>query len=221
MCDRPMKTFLASQSPAVLLFDIDNTLYRHNNYVYQQVDVLIQRLSQHRDEPVEKTRKLVSHTREQIAAKSGRKPSLGNTFVALGIPITTSVAWRTELMRPEEYLQADPVIGETLQVLARRFRLGAITNNPVVIGYRTLDVLGIRSLFDVVVGLDTTMHSKPAWEPFAAALEALASTPNEAIMVGDRYDVDLEPMICRGGSGILIESDEDLTLLGSLPVLGV
>lgn len=214
-----MKTFLVSQSPSVLLFDIDNTLYRHHHYVYEQVDVLIRRLAEHRGEPIEETRKLVSHTREQIAAKSGRKPSLGNTFVALGIPITTSVTWRTELMKPESFLRADPVVKETLEILAQKFRLGAITNNPLVIGYRTLEVLEIRSLFDVVVGLDTTMHSKPAWEPFAAALEALEATPRETVMVGDRYDVDLEPVICRGGSGILIESDQDLPRLRAFPAL--
>lgn len=205
-----MKNFPPSQTPEALLFDIDNTLYRHSGYVFTQVDLLIRRLAEHRGESLELVRTLVSRTREQITARTGRKPSLGNTFVALGIPISTSVAWRTELMRPEDYLQPDPELGELLGVLRTRYRLGAITNNPEAIGRRTLEVLGVSEFFDVLVGLDTTMESKPAWEPFDFALRALGVTPASAVVAGDRYEVDLEPMICRGGGGILIETDDDL-----------
>ena len=39
--------------------------------------------------------------------------------------------------------------------------------------------------------------------PTADAVEA-------TVMVGDRWDVDLAPIVERGGSGILVESHEDL-----------
>ncbi len=205
-----MKTFPAPQPPEALLFDVDNTLYRHNRYVYSQVDALISRLAEHRQEPLERTRALVTRTREQITARTGRKPSLGNIFVALGVPISTSVAWRKELMHPEQFLAPDHALQELLDRLSERFRLGAITNNPEEVGRRTLAVLGVERCFHVLVGLDTTMQSKPSWAPFEAALEALETEPTRTIVVGDRYEVDLEPMICRGGGGILIEQDDDL-----------
>ncbi|TVR68929.1 MAG: HAD family hydrolase [Spirochaetaceae bacterium] len=213
-----MKTFPASKPVRAVLFDIDNTLYRHKRYVFSQVDLLIHRLAEHRGEKPERTRALVTRTREQIIARTGRKPSLGNTFVALGVPITTSVAWRKELIHPEAFLHPDPALQELLCKLAGDYRLGAITNNPEEVGMKTLDVLGVSQYFETLVGLDTTMHSKPAWEPFAFALARLGVAPHETVVVGDRYDVDLEPVICRGGGGVLIEEDADLPrILDLLP----
>lgn len=211
-----MKTFPASSTVKAVLFDVDNTLYRHKRYVFSQVELLLCRLAEHRGESLERIRVLVSRTREQIVARTGRKPSLGNTFVALGIPIATSVAWRKELIHPEQFLQKDPGLYEILLELSGRYRLGAITNNPEEVGVRTLDVLGVTRFFETIVGLDTTGHSKPAWEPFAHALEMLRLAPAEVVVVGDRYEIDLEPVICRGGGGILIEADTDLTQIPDL-----
>jgi FMN phosphatase YigB (HAD superfamily) len=214
-----MKTFLDATTFRAVLFDIDNTLYRDTTYVDHQIAVLIERLALHRGESVDQTHRLVQRTREELERRDGRRPSLGNTFVALGIPIKLSVAWRSELIHPEEFLAADDDLRQILESLRTRFELIAITNNPVAVGSATLDVLGVGDLFRIVVGLDTCHQSKPAWGPFETALAAVGVAPHEAIAVGDRYDIDLEPIIVRGGSGILFEHDHDIR---SLPqILGI
>jgi len=205
-----MKTFLDGTAFRAVLFDIDNTLYRDTRYVEYQIEILIERLAEYRGESLEQTRRLVQRTRDELERRDGRRPSLGNTFVALGIPITMSVAWREELIDPAAFLSADPDLREILVQLSRSFRLLAITNNPVSTGIRTLEVLGVADLFETVVGLDTRHQSKPSWGPFEAALDAVGAGPAETVVVGDRYDVDLEPMIVRGGNGILLEHDGDL-----------
>lgn len=211
-----MKTFLDGTAFRAVLFDIDNTLYRDARYVDHQIEVLIERLAEHRHEAVEQTQRLVHRTREELERRDGRRPSLGNTFVALGIPIKLSVAWREELIVPEKFLSADPALRSILELISSRFRLLAITNNPVTIGRRTLEVLGVSDLFETVVGLDTSHQSKPAWGPFERALEVIGAEPSETVVVGDRYDVDLEPMIVRGGSGVLLEHDDDLAQLPTI-----
>ncbi len=208
-----MKTFLDGTRFRAVLFDIDNTLYRNTEYVDHQIEVLIDRLAEHRGETLERTRRLVQKTREEMERRDARRPSLGNVFVALGIPIKLSVAWRTELIDPSKFLTPDPHLRETLEKLSPAFCLIAITNNPVVVGKQTLDVLGVADLFYAVIGLDTVLQSKPSWGPFEAALEAAGATPSETIVVGDRYDVDLEPLIVRGGNGVLVEQDDDLAQL--------
>lgn len=205
-----MKTFLDGTTFRAVLFDIDNTLYRDTRYVEHQIEVLIERLAEHRGESLEQTRRLVQRTRDELERRDGRRPSLGNTFVALGIPITLSVAWREELIQPEAFLSADPELRAVLEQLSERFRLLAITNNPVSTGRRTLDVLGVADLFETIVGLDTSHQSKPSWGPFEAALDAIGAGPADTVVIGDRYDIDLEPMIVRGGNGILLEHDNDL-----------
>lgn len=178
-----------------------------------QSDLLIQRLAFHWGVSIAAVALIVDRTREEIKHQQGTSPSLGNTFAALGIPIPVSVQWRLEVMDPERFLQPDPDLYQMLRGLAGRFRIGSITNNPEEIGRRTLAALGVASCMEVVVGLDTTMESKPSWAPFQAALDALGAAPAGTVVVGDRYDVDLAPIIQRGGCGILIESRQDLSLV--------
>ncbi|MFP4209932.1 MAG: HAD family hydrolase [Alkalispirochaeta sp.] len=205
-----MKTVLLPDKPPALLFDIDNTLYHNDEYVRSQNDGQIERYAKVRGISFDDGKRTVERARTELERKEGRRPSLAQTLVSLGIPIRESITWRRELIAPERYLQKDDEVRMTLQRLARHFRLAALTNNPREIGLRSLEALGIHDLFESVTGLDDAGESKPSWGPFAHALEALGIETTALLMVGDRYDVDLDPVVCRGGSAILVESREDL-----------
>nr|MDA3949882.1 HAD family hydrolase [Spirochaeta sp.] len=116
-----------------------------------------------------------------------------------------------ELISPEAFLSPDPALHVTLSHLRAHFPLAALTNNPHEIGVRCLRALGIGALFDTVTGLDDSGESKPSWGPFQHALTQLHVPVNGVLMIGDRYDVDLEPVICRGGGAILVETREDVS----------
>lgn len=208
-----MKTFLEPEHPRALLFDIDNTLYRDDSYVDAQISSQIRRFAEERGLSTDEARALIDRTKAELQRSDGRRPSLANTLVALGIPIADSVRWRRELIRPEDHLTVDTEVARVISRLSEHFQIGALTNNPAEIGDRTLSVLGIARFFRTVSGLDTAGESKPSWAPFEEALRALGSDVGETIMIGDRYDVDLEPVICRGGGGILIESRRDILAL--------
>ena len=211
-----MKSYLTGVVPEAILFDIDNTLYRHDEFVHLQVQVLKERLAVDRKQDLGVVERDVAATRKQMTATNGIRPSLGLVFKEMGIPIEVSVAWREELTHPEAYLQADPSLRTVLVQLQQEYRLGALTNNPTSVGWRTLDVLGVRDLFPFVVGLDTTFCSKPQWQPFQAALDLLKVDVTALLMVGDRYDVDIKPVVDRGGSGVLVEGESELNQLPGL-----
>ncbi|POQ98149.1 hypothetical protein AU468_14430 [Alkalispirochaeta sphaeroplastigenens] len=208
-----MQYFPGSGPLKALLFDIDNTLYRNGPYLAHQTDVLVARLARKRDEDQTLTRALVARTRQEIAVATGRRPSLATTFLELGVPLAESILWRRELLRPEDFLQPDPVLAGALRELGGRLPLGVVTNNPEETGRRTLEALGLEGLFPVLVGLDTRECSKPGWPIFQAALDLLGTPPDGVLLAGDRYDVDLEPVILRGGAGLLLEEDQDLEAL--------
>ncbi|MFW6250362.1 MAG: HAD family hydrolase [Alkalispirochaetaceae bacterium] len=202
-----------------VLFDIDNTLYDNREFGESQIRVLIERLAAELGRPAEDVVKEVEQLRRKDArGNEGRRPSLGNTFLHYyDIPIATSVAWRAELIEPEAYLSEDPDLRNRIEALSRRAAICAVTNNPVQIGERTLRALGIGDLIPVVSGLDTVGVSKPDPRPFELALEYLALPPGEVLSVGDRYEIDLEPIIDLGGGGVLIEGREELlSILDSL-----
>jgi FMN phosphatase YigB (HAD superfamily) len=211
-----MKTVFSPDRPHALLFDIDNTLYRNDEYVRNQNEGQIERYAKVRGITGDEGKRAVERARTELERKEGRRPSLAQTLVSLGIPIRESIIWRRELIVPERYLEDDPEVRSALLRLSPHFRLAALTNNPREIGVRSLEALGIADLFESVTGLDDSGESKPSWGPFAHALAALGVEIGKLLMVGDRYDVDLDPVVCRGGSAILVESRADLLAIPQL-----
>lgn len=206
-----------------LLFDIDGTLYSNAEYGQFQIDVLIDELARSRNQSREDTEcRLAQAKAAWSVAHGGSSTSLGNAMAALGIDIETSVAWRERLIDPYRFLSADKRLRAALQSLsaprpgARPAVLVAVTNNPRSVGAATLDALGVLDLFRRVVGLDDTMKSKPAPEPYLLAATAAGAQPAGCLSVGDRYDIDLAEPLRLGMGAILVNGVADVYALPEL-----
>lgn len=209
-----MKIYDLPKKVEGLILDIDNTLYRNDDYIQSQIHGLTQRFADHFHIPYEEGEKKIEKYKTEFAKENkGKKPSVGNTFLAFGISIETSVQWRSELIQPEDYLSAHEALTETMTILSRHFILKAVTNNPKEIGRRTLSTLGIEAVFSDIIGLDTTGVSKPDRKPFQWVVEDTSIPPANLVSIGDRYEVDLEIPLAMGMGGILVESMEDVYAL--------
>ena len=216
------------------LLDIDGTLYTHPEYVHFQSECLIRELALTRGSSYEESLALVNRVRaDYAAANDGATTSLGNIMARLGIPIATSIAWRSRLIVPSCYLSTDTVLRQALvalQTLASppgtpgtpgtqgdsgttRASLVAVTNNPRSVGVATLEALGVEDLFMAVVGLDDTMQSKPAEEPYRLAASIAGVSNTSCVSIGDRYDVDLAVPLSLGMGAILVDGAQDLYAL--------
>jgi phosphoglycolate phosphatase/putative hydrolase of the HAD superfamily len=205
-----MKVYQLPRTIEALLFDIDGTLYTDKAYADFQVDILVDELARRRGEPREVTAAAIEKARQEPAADTGTKrSSLGNAMAALGIDIAASVEWRTRLIDPRRFLDADPRLRAALERL-RPMRLVAVTNNPRAVGQATLEALGVADLFIRAVGLDDTMKSKPAPEPYLLAAQAAGTAPAACVSIGDRYDVDLAVPLGLGMGAILVSGVEDV-----------
>ncbi len=212
-----MKVYHLEYPISGVIFDIDGTLYRDTDYLRAQTDVLVRRLGKHLGLSEDEAGRVVEERRRRIAEEhEGRRPSLGNTFAALGVDIATSVLWREELLVPERYLREDRELQRTLDDLSTRLTLCALTNNPSSTGRRTLRALGVEARFTAVIGLDHTLRSKPDPAPFRAAMETLGMVPNRVAAVGDRYEIDLETPLTMGLGAVLVESMDDVYALPDL-----
>jgi phosphoglycolate phosphatase len=86
------------------------------------------------------------------------------------------------------YTEAYPGVVETLSSLRELgLPLAVVTNKPYAATIDILEVLGLRTYFDAVVGGDTLPERKPHPAPILAALEHLGVAPEAALMVGDNY----------------------------------
>jgi FMN phosphatase YigB (HAD superfamily) len=211
-----MKVVAIEGEPSALVFDLDNTLYTNPAYAAFQEDVLVERLGRELGVgPEAAAAKLAALRAERERAGLG-KTSLGKLFAALGIEIATSVRWREEAYEPSKWLKKDARLDRALCLLSRDFRLALMTNNPRLIGEKSLEALGVRDHFSVLVGLDDTYSGKPAPEPFIEVSKRLGLDPAACVSIGDRFDVDLAPAMELGMGAILVDGVEDVYDLPSL-----
>ena len=229
-----MKIYSIPPQPRAILFDIDRTLYENETYARHQEDVLVTALADHLNLSVPDAQTRVNQVRGETTRDSGgKRPSLANTFLALGVDMAQSVRWRERYILPERYLAPDPELREALQLLHTRaatsehghgnatlatqgIRTGCLTNNPSAIGRRTLEVIGIADLMDFVIGLDDTMASKPDPVGFRMACRRWGVSAEHIISVGDRVPVDIDPALELGMGAILVEGISDLYVGGPL-----
>jgi phosphoglycolate phosphatase/putative hydrolase of the HAD superfamily len=206
-----MKIYKIPQTIQTLIFDIDSTLYTNSAYAYEQVDCQVREFAKLKNLTSDEARKLVFDFRKKFAEENGgKKISLGNLLTNFGIPIEQSVKWRNDLMRPEDFLVRDEKLIYELQILSKKYKLICVTNNPVKPARKTLEVIGISDFFEHIVGLDTCYKSKPAREPFEKALELTKTAAENAVAIGDRYDLDVQLPLQMGMGGIEVSGVEDV-----------
>jgi len=200
-----------------LLFDMDNTLYTHDEYAKTQIDLPVKCLAEKKGKTFEQMNDEVIQYRKKWAQDhNGQAVSLSNTFLALGVSIEENIRWRDECFRPEDYLAPDAQLRCVLQVLASRFNLAVVTNNTVSVAARTLSVLGVGDVLQKIVGLDTVKASKPDKVHFLKAAELCGTPVEQCISIGDRYDIDIALPLEMGMGGILVDNVEDVYKLPDL-----
>lgn len=209
-----MKIYHIPSEIKAILFDIDSTLYTNAQYAFEQVDVQIRHFAKIRGIAPDEARKMIADYRNNWAKEhDGAKTSLGNTLVSFGIPIKESIRWRENFIEPEKFLTKDEKLIKTLTLLKQKYKLIAVTNNPVIPAKKTLKVLGIDDLIEQIVGLDTCGVSKPHSAPYAKAAELLGVESKNCVSVGDRFDIDLAVPLKMGMGAILVSGVEEVYFL--------
>lgn len=210
-----MKLYLRPRATrsGYLIFDLDGTLYYNPEYILYQERSQIQKLAEYRNISPDQARGLAKRQKTLIEQQTGKKTSLAHAFRSLGVPDSLIIQWRKETIDPKEWLHPDSKLQHALSRLASRFRLALLTNNPHSVGKASLAALGIYDLFSIIVGLDDARTSKPDPEPFRLMLKQTGMSPEDCIVIGDRYDIDIEPALNEGMSGILVEHVREIYLL--------
>jgi putative hydrolase of the HAD superfamily len=88
---------------------------------------------------------------------------------------------------------------------AAGLRLGVVSNSDGRVD-EALEAAGLRQYFDVIIDSALAGVEKPDPGIFHAALDALGVSPEEAVYVGDLYDVDVVGARAAGMDAILLGS---------------
>ncbi|HKG33217.1 MAG TPA: HAD family hydrolase, partial [Gemmatimonadales bacterium] len=89
-------------------------------------------------------------------------------------------------------------------------KLGVVSNSDGRVE-QALAAAGVRHYFDVVIDSTLLGVEKPDPRIFHAALEALGVAPEEALYVGDLYDIDVLGARAAGLDAVLLASHEPVT----------
>jgi phosphoglycolate phosphatase/putative hydrolase of the HAD superfamily len=211
-----VKIFALPNNLKTIIFDMDGTLYTNHPYVRQHEESQVRRLAEHWGLDISEAERRLRDARDLRARQGLPKTSMANIFLSFGIDMKTIVRWRNEEIDPFKWLSPDPCLDASLEKLAERFDLALLTNNPRRVGERSLEALGIRSRFSLVVGLDDSYESKPKPEPFLKVCEGLKVEPEFCVSIGDREDVDILPALSLGMGGILVDGVSDVYKLPDL-----
>ncbi|MDR3336156.1 MAG: HAD family hydrolase [Treponema sp.] len=210
-----MKIYRIPEKISALIFDLDSTLYTNDDYVRFQLESPVRRLAEIRGmSPGELQGEIEEYRKDYAKDHEGAQVSLGNIFKRLfNIGMEETIRWREELYKPEDFLSPDPRLRETLLRLRNEYALAVYTNNPVLVARKTLAVLGVEDLFQVITGLDTCRVSKPNEISLRKTAALLGFPPEACVAVGDRYDIDLALPLKLGMGGILVDGVEDIYCL--------
>lgn len=118
---------------------------------------------------------------------------LAQEFGAENFDLTAiaEVYWNYHNNHPEDIRGVFPTVEEALRALkAKGVKLGIVTSGFNGTCSRELESLGIRDLFDAIVGADDVTESKPHPQPALICCERLGVEPREVLMVGDsKHDI--------------------------------
>lgn len=163
-----------------LLFDLDGTLINTNELI---IASFLHTFEQYQPG---------TFTREDVIEFIG--PPLIDTFKKIApdqaeAMIQTYRKFNHE--KHDELVEEYDGVYETIEQLhAQQYKLAVVTTKIKKTALMGLELTGLRKFFDVVITLDDVEKAKPDPEPLVKALEALGSTKETAMMIGDsEYDV--------------------------------
>jgi len=177
----------------VILFDLDGTLYNSGTVRTKFAEAAYHALAKLRKISVDEARKLIEDTREKLKKEHGFPVPYTLTLVRFGMPVEMWHKENIEYFDPREFLSANGELRKMLQDMKKRFKLAILTNNNEVQANRILEALNVQDLFDRVFTYNSFRTMKPNPKTFSEAAKAMAVEPNECLVVGDRYSVDLIP----------------------------
>ncbi|WP_107943282.1 pyrophosphatase PpaX [Metasolibacillus fluoroglycofenilyticus] len=122
-------------------------------------------------------------------------PSLRETFVEIAPDAVDEMidSYRQWNIQHHDQLvtQYDGVVSTLEELYAQEIRLAIVSTKRSEMIEQGLNVLGVRHLFEHIIGFDHVQHVKPHPEPILLALKKMQLAKEDVIMIGDNsHDIE-------------------------------
>jgi putative hydrolase of the HAD superfamily len=174
-----------------IVFDLDGTLYVCDRFAAEIQTAAAAYIAGVRRITQEEALLLIAATRQRLTEESGMVQTISAVSRELGGSVQELHRFFERTLRPEALLVRDERVIRLMEHLAGQFSLYIYTNNNRVLTTRIMNYLGLDRAVHGIFTIDDAWRSKPDEEMVNRVLKEIGLTPNEALFVGDRYDVDL------------------------------
>lgn len=199
-----------------IVFDLDGTLYESPEFaatIQEAAAIYIAHINKIENDEARRT--LIA-TRRRLAQERDEIPTLSSVCSELGGTIQELHAFFQTCLEPERYLTKDQRVISLLETLKKRFPLYLYTNNNRDLTTRIMVQLGLGGFFRKIYAIDDAWIAKPDSGTLKSILDEAGLDPEEALFVGDRYDVDLRLPEQYGCQVYLCQTVEQLLQLKKL-----
>lgn len=197
----------------IILFDLDGTLYTSPEVYQKFAEAAYHTYAKIKNTTIEKAKEILENRREEMKKEKGYAVPYTLALLSFGIPIEEWHRENIKFFNAGDYLKKDEKLKGVLVKLKERYKLGVFTNNNRIQTERIIKKLGIDKLFDYIFTYESFKLIKPDPEIFKLIIKELNVRPEECLMVGDRYYVDLVPAKEQGMEIYEVKGPEDIVKL--------
>ncbi|MEO0095371.1 MAG: HAD family hydrolase [candidate division WOR-3 bacterium] len=197
----------------VIIFDLDGTLYTSNEVYQKFAEAAYYTYAKLKKSTIEQAKEILERRREEMRKERGYAVPYTLALLSFGIPIEEWHKENIKFFNAGDFLKKDERLANILSKLKEKYKLAVFTNNNRIQTERILKALGIEKLFDYIFTYESFELIKPNPEVFKKIIKELKVKPEECLMVGDRYYVDLLPAKEQGMEIHEVEGPEDISEL--------
>jgi len=199
-----------------IIFDMDGTLYVSDEFTSAIKQAAASYMSGVLGSSSDESRRMMSESGKSLAQEKNGVVTLSGVCARLGGNIRDMHKFFGENLQPEDFLTSNYRVVDLLERLSKRFKLYIYTNNSRKLSEKIIQILGIEGFFSALFTIDDDWIAKPNTEKLGWILNEIGVYPNEALFVGDRYNVDLRIPEQKGCPVYLSQSIDELLLLDRL-----
>ncbi len=174
-----------------IVFDLDGTLYVCKRFAAEIQNASVEYIAGVMQISLDEAGVEMAATRQKLSQESGITQTISAVCTTLGGNVQDLHRFFEQKLRPEAFLVRDERVTAMLERLAENYSLYIYTNNNRVLTARIMDYLGLDGLVRDVFTINDSWRGKPDEGLVRGVLGKIGLAANEALFVGDRYDVDL------------------------------
>ena len=105
----------------------------------------------------------------------------------------------------------NPKLAEKLMIISKQFHTVLYTDSYLKQIERTLSAIGIDNVFYSIIGMESGYRKVSSqFSIYPKLCSSLSIKMENVLIVGDRMDKDINPVLQAGGNGIKIETSADI-----------